>query len=90
MTHYYILDAGRVHDRPSLHAELQEALQLPGYYGRNLDALYDCLTDIVEDTVLLIIDSEKLEAALGDYSGKLLGTLKDAAEEDPHFSFRLY
>lgn len=29
------------------------ALGFPGYYGRNLDALADCLADVSADTVLL-------------------------------------
>ena len=90
MMHYKIRDASRVTDRPSLHAELRSVLELPDYYGRNLDALYDCLTDIFEPTTLLIVDSEQLNTALGDYSAKLLATLKDASEENTHFSFRCY
>jgi len=87
---YTILDAGRVTDRPSLHAELQAVLGLPGYYGRNLDALYDCLTDIYEPTTLLIVEADRLDAALGDYAGKFLAALKDAAAENSRFEFRCY
>ncbi|MBQ8083219.1 MAG: barstar family protein, partial [Clostridia bacterium] len=29
-----------------LHAVLKEAFEFPEYYGGNLDALHDCLTDI--------------------------------------------
>ena len=90
MMHYRILDASRVTDRPSLHAELRSALELPDYYGRNLDALYDCLTDIFEPVTLLIVDADRLEPALGDYADKLIATLKDAAEENLQFSFRCY
>lgn len=32
---------------------LGEALQFPSYYGRNLDALADCLTDITAPTALV-------------------------------------
>ena len=90
MTHFKILDAGRVSDRPSLHTELQTVLELPGYYGRNLDALYDCLTDFEEPVTLLIVDSGLLSERLGDYAGNFLKTLSDAADFGPNFSFRLY
>ena len=30
------------------HIYLKQVLRLPSYYGNNLDALYDCLTDIQE------------------------------------------
>ncbi|MFJ4678473.1 MULTISPECIES: barstar family protein [unclassified Kitasatospora] len=40
----YVLHGQRITDEPSLWAELGRAVQAPdGYYGRNLDALADCL-----------------------------------------------
>ncbi|MCB9844001.1 MAG: barstar family protein [Phycisphaeraceae bacterium] len=35
--------AGRVNE---MHDELARALRLPEYYGRNLNALWDCITDV--------------------------------------------
>ena len=32
------------------HDYLKEALNFPDYYGKNLDALYDCLTEIGVET----------------------------------------
>ena len=45
-----ILDGKAMTDRPAAHSHLAERLDLPTYYGRNLDALYDMLTDIGADT----------------------------------------
>ena len=45
-----VLDAKRFKGRTRAHAYLKEALRLPDYYGKNLDALYDCLGDIGEET----------------------------------------
>jgi hypothetical protein len=42
-----------------LYKELKKAFELPDYFGKNLDALYDCLMDlewIPKDHVVLIID----------------------------------
>ena len=39
------LDARQLDERGQAHRYLQEKLELPEYYGRNLDALYDCLTE---------------------------------------------
>lgn len=41
-----ILDARRLSTREEAHIYLREALELPDYYGNNLDALYDCLTEL--------------------------------------------
>ena len=40
------LDGRLMFDKVSTHAYLQQQLALPAYYGRNLDALYDCLTEL--------------------------------------------
>ena len=39
------LDIERMRSLPMLHKYLHTALALPEYYGANLDALYDCLTE---------------------------------------------
>ena len=41
----YIIDLSDVSDRKGLYDRIQEVLPLPDYYGRNLDALYDALTE---------------------------------------------
>lgn len=58
-----------------LHDTLARELEFPAWYGRNLDALYDCLTEICTDTALTL---QHLE-----YEGFLLAFL-DAAMENPH------
>lgn len=40
------LDASRWRDDQDMHSELASALHFPDYYGRNLDALNDCLGDV--------------------------------------------
>jgi len=36
------------------HDYLKEVFDFPDYYGKNLDALYDCLTDIGIETTIQI------------------------------------
>ena len=54
---------------------LQQILELPEYYGHNLDALYDCLTSISEPTIIHIVDPHKLDSML-------LKTFIDAGKEN--------
>ena len=44
-----ILDGRAMTDRPAAHSYLVRQLDLPTHYGRNLDALYDVLTEIGEE-----------------------------------------
>ena len=44
------LDCLSIANPEEFHDVLVEALALPNWYGTNLDALYDCLTSITEET----------------------------------------
>ena len=59
-----ILDGNLIWDKEMLHQELREALGFPAWYGGNLDALYDCLTDLQEETVICLAHEEELEERL--------------------------
>ena len=76
-------------DRPAAHSHLAERLDLPTYYGRNLDALYDVLTDIGEDTQIILEDPAAVVDNLGKYGEALLSTMQEAAEENPHLIIAL-
>ena len=58
------------------------------YYGRNLDALYDCLTERSEPTELLVLDFDCCREALGKYADGLLRTLYHAALHNPNLEIR--
>ena len=49
------LDGNLLADAAKVHDYLKEMLEFPEYYGKNLDALYDCLTDLenIEITINL-------------------------------------
>ena len=72
------LDIERMRSLPMLHKYLHTALALPEYYGANLDALYDCLTEIDEPTELVVPKKVADEAYLGWYGQQFLQLLEDA------------
>ncbi|CUP87177.1 barnase inhibitor [Clostridium baratii] len=68
--------------KEELHSILKSKLELPDYYGNNLDALRDCLTGWIEVPMTLEwINFEKSKNNLGDYVQKLLEVFKEAQEE---------
>ena len=74
-----VLDGGRISSREALHTALAE------WYGRNLDALMDCLTDLGEELTLRLTGREALEEALGPYAHALLRVLRRAEVENARF-----
>lgn len=60
----------------AIHELLARELAFPEWYGRNLDALFDCLTDLAEDVSITLLQGELLP--------ELKRVLCDAAEENLH------
>ena len=84
-----VLHGSVIESKAMLHDRLQEALQLPAYYGRNLDALFDVLTERSEETELVITQWEALAEHLGHYAAALMDTLYDAAKENPKLTIKV-
>ena len=78
-----ILDGEKITSKEELHRHLAWSLNLPEWYGKNLDALYDCLTDIRERTGIHVFNKDALYETLGPMAHGLLRVLRDAAEENP-------
>ena len=82
-----ILDGRGIRDRKELHQWLEKAFSFPEWYGNNLDALFDCLTDVAEDTEICLRYPDALKEQLGDYAERLTVVLGAAAAENPHISY---
>lgn len=86
---YMILDGNMIQSREHLHEILARELELPDWYGRNLDALYDCLTDRFTDTVISVVNLEQLDSELQQYCARLIRVLRDSAAENPHIHLNI-
>ena len=84
---YALIDGALIETREQLHETLARQLAFPEHYGRNLDALFDCLSDIHEDSELCLVHAEELFAHLGVYADVLRAVLRDACEENQHLRF---
>ncbi|MBP3653931.1 MAG: barstar family protein [Oscillospiraceae bacterium] len=79
-----VLDGRGMTDRKVVHDELKKQLMLPDYYGRNLDALFDVLTERREPMTVTVTYWTDMEVQLGAYAAALLDTLYDAERENPN------
>ena len=76
---YAIIEGAAVGSMARLHRLLAEQLDFPDWYGGNLDALYDCLTELT-DTAVVFVDLRRAE---GTYFDKVLQVFWEAAEGNP-------
>lgn len=81
---------GNVSSRDELHNMLKEKLGLPEYYGKNLDALWDCLTGYIQLPLTIEwFNYDITKKNLGSYAEKLLSLMREAEKELDGFKFEL-
>ena len=92
-------DCSGTRDKAAVLARIGEAFALPAHYGRNLDALYDCVTDLVPDPQAAQPGFVVVLRALPDGAGfdaderaALLDVFRDAADFffDQGTAFRVF
>ncbi len=93
-----ILDFRGLYSRDALHEYIGQQMRFPYYYGRNLDALYDCLTDITQPTAIgcyfpedgdYQLEEDREEARrnrMEAYLEKLRQTFLDAEEDNQNLA----
>lgn len=84
-----IIDGSAVTSMADIHTALAWQLSFPAWYGGNLDALHDCLTDLHEETVVSLVHGETLLETLGPAYTRLCRVLSDSAEENPYLTVQL-
>ena len=80
---FVTIDCSEIRSKADFHDAISRALSFPEWYGSNLDALHDCLTDIFEDTQIQFENWDALEEALGSYSAAIQWSITHAAGENP-------
>ena len=83
----YRIDCRELTSRTAAHDCFARVFALPAFYGRNLDALYDVLTEL-QPCTLLLEHTGCLYDTLGPYAEKLLGVFRDAARENPNIQIQ--
>ena len=81
------IDATQLAAPADLHAFLKAELGFPDYYGANLAALADCLSDI-DRPVCLVLEGQPVNEAMRGYLERAATVMARCARENPHVSFK--
>lgn len=79
----YSVDFSGVTDKETLHHRLREALPLPQWYGNNLDALYDSLTDLPVPLTIRFLNWKETRDRMDGYFENFRRVLRDTQEDLP-------
>ena len=79
------INCAKIATREEFHDILARELNFPGWYGRNLDALHDCLTDLREETRITFLHFPSLPFP----SAGLLNVLRDSESENEKLEISL-
>ena len=86
---FAIIDGNTVASMEDVHKTLAQQLNFPEWYGGNLDALHDCLTDLHDDVDVSVVHADTLLETLGPAYVRLCRVLSDVAEENPYLKLHL-
>lgn len=76
-----ILECDNLLQKEHAHSYLAQMLDFPDYYGKNLDALFDCLTELGECTIML--KGEHILHRKDCYGTKVLQVFEEAVQANP-------
>lgn len=82
----YIVDCEKLINPEATHTVLAEIFSFPSYYGKNLDALFDCLTALPDCRILLQHTLQFRES--GAFARAVLNVFEEAAEKFDHITVK--
>ena len=90
MEKVFYIDLAEASTPEELQKELVKELPLPDYYGCNLDALYDVLTESGDGWNIIFYNARFAQYRLGKYFDALSRLCREAAEDVHDLKIRFY
>lgn len=81
-----ILDGTKMTTVKETHSYIAQTMRFPAYYGENLDALADCLSELGENATVFILNNSAIKANLGEYAERLLQVFSESSEGEGTFN----
>ncbi len=83
------IDCKKIYSKEAFHKEIARLMDFDEYYGENLDALWDELTQEKEFKISLI-NSKYLILNLDDYGEQILNLFDEIKQESDKYKIGLY
>ena len=81
------LDGKKMTSRTQAHEYIAKKLKFPDYYGKNLDALADCLSEIGTQTQIKLINTADFIETLGNQYKGFIRVFTDVSENNEYLNF---
>lgn len=83
-----VIDGRFIKHETDVHKYFVKKFRLPDYYGKNLDALWECLNEIDEKTTIVLKNSDKFKKSYSKFDA-LLSMLNELKEENKLIRFEI-
>ncbi|HPX32315.1 MAG TPA: barstar family protein [Erysipelotrichaceae bacterium] len=83
----YILNGKMFTTKKEAYSYLKRILPLPTYFSNNLDSLYDCLVDYLQNATIILINQKDLLDNLNDYGKNIIDVFEDVTKNVENFTF---
>lgn len=75
--------------KKQVHKYFKKVFDLPEYYGNNLDALWDVLTERIEETKIVLDNEDLLMENLSEYGESIIELFEDLSNDYDNYSFEI-
>ncbi len=82
-----ILDGNKMTTIEQAHSYIKEQLDLPEYYGKNLDALWDVLSVETTYKSIMLINHDSLVNNIGDYANRFINVFLEVSKINTNIDF---
>lgn len=84
------LDGRTMYSKKAMYQQFTEVLTRPSYFGHNLDALWDVLTDIDEPTLIEFTYINDVQTYLDNYGVKVLELFQILGHHNKQITVHFY